>query len=93
MKMQTRICLSLALALVHICFGASAEAADASPSAAYASAAQVSSAPGRVTFAVVIGNNKSLGRRRPDLHYADDDDERSASLRARRRKLSAAAAA
>lgn len=30
----------------------------------------------RVTFAVVIGNNKSLGRRRPDLHYADDDAAR-----------------
>ena len=27
-------------------------------------------------FAVVIGNNKSLGRRRPDLHYADDDAAR-----------------
>jgi len=26
----------------------------------------------RVTFAVVIGNNKSLGRRRRDLHYAAD---------------------
>jgi hypothetical protein len=25
------------------------------------------------TFAVVIGNNRSLGGRRPDLHYADDD--------------------
>src|SRR5512140_2079062 len=32
--------------------------------------------PERVTFAVVIGNNKSLGRRRPDLHYADDDAAR-----------------
>jgi hypothetical protein len=28
------------------------------------------------TFAVVIGNNKSLGRRRPELHYADDDAAR-----------------
>jgi len=27
----------------------------------------------RATFAVVIGNNRSLGSRRPDLHYADDD--------------------
>jgi hypothetical protein len=27
----------------------------------------------RTAFAVVIGNNRSLGGRRPDLHYADDD--------------------
>jgi hypothetical protein len=27
----------------------------------------------RAAFAVVIGNNRSLGGRRPDLHYADDD--------------------
>jgi hypothetical protein len=27
----------------------------------------------RSAFAVVIGNNRSLGGRRPDLHYADDD--------------------
>jgi hypothetical protein len=27
----------------------------------------------RTAFAVVIGNNRSLGIRRPDLHYADDD--------------------
>ncbi|MEN9581538.1 MAG: hypothetical protein RJA70_4547, partial [Pseudomonadota bacterium] len=27
-------------------------------------------------FAVVIGNNKSLNARRPDLHYADDDAAR-----------------
>ena len=27
----------------------------------------------RTSFAVVIGNNRSLGNRRPDLHYADDD--------------------
>jgi len=27
----------------------------------------------RASFAVVIGNNRSLGIRRPDLHYADDD--------------------
>jgi hypothetical protein len=36
-------------------------------------------APGareRLSFAVVIGNNKSLGRRRPELHYADDDAAR-----------------
>ncbi len=29
-----------------------------------------------VTYAVVIGNNRSLGARRPDLHYADDDAAR-----------------
>jgi hypothetical protein len=32
--------------------------------------------PERLSFAVVVGNNKSLGRRRPDLHYADDDAAR-----------------
>lgn len=30
----------------------------------------------KLSFAVVIGNNKSLGRRRPELHYADDDAAR-----------------
>jgi hypothetical protein len=30
----------------------------------------------RLSFAVVIGNNKSLGRRRPELRYADDDAAR-----------------
>lgn len=29
--------------------------------------------PRHMAFAVVIGNNRSLGHRRPDLHYADDD--------------------
>lgn len=29
--------------------------------------------PRHEAFAVVIGNNRSLGHRRPDLHYADDD--------------------
>jgi hypothetical protein len=33
-------------------------------------------APSRVTFAVVVGNNKSLGKRRPELRYADDDAAR-----------------
>jgi hypothetical protein len=32
--------------------------------------------PGRMTFAVIVGNNQSLGRRRPELHYADDDAAR-----------------
>ena len=30
----------------------------------------------KTTYAVVIGNNRSLGGRRPDLHYADDDAAR-----------------
>jgi hypothetical protein len=30
----------------------------------------------RLSFAVIVGNNKSLGRRRPELHYADDDAAR-----------------
>jgi hypothetical protein len=30
-------------------------------------------APRRVAFAVVVGNNRSLSGRQPDLHYADDD--------------------
>jgi hypothetical protein len=33
-----------------------------------------------VRFAVVIGNNKSLGARRPDLHYADDDAARYSEI-------------
>jgi hypothetical protein len=32
------------------------------------------------SFAVVIGNNQSLGRRRPDLHYADDDAARYSAI-------------
>jgi hypothetical protein len=33
-----------------------------------------------LSFAVVIGNNQSLGRRRPDLHYADDDAARYSEI-------------
>jgi len=29
-----------------------------------------------LSFAVIVGNNQSLGARRPDLHYADDDAAR-----------------
>jgi hypothetical protein len=29
-----------------------------------------------LSFAIVVGNNKSLGRRRPELRYADDDAAR-----------------
>ncbi len=56
---------------------AAAKAADGTNNVPAASAsANPSAAPERLTFAVVIGNNKSLGRRRPDLHYADDDAAR-----------------
>ena len=39
-------------------------------------AGEARAAPEKLSFAVVIGNNKSLGKRRPDLHYADDDAAR-----------------
>lgn len=51
------------------------EARAQTPSESAPPAAPVAS-PERVSFAVVVGNNKSLGRRRPDLHYADDDAAR-----------------
>ncbi len=51
--------------LAYLCLGTAREA----------SAQTEASAP-RVTFAVVIGNNKSLGKRRPELRYADDDAAR-----------------
>ena len=38
--------------------------------------ARAASAKPIATFAVVIGNNRSLGARRPNLHYADDDAAR-----------------
>ena len=38
--------------------------------------AQVTCAPPHVSFAVVIGNNQSLGNRRAELRYADDDAAR-----------------
>jgi hypothetical protein len=41
--------------------------------ATLSTAARAGTAPRRTAFAVVIGNNKSLEHRRPDLHYADDD--------------------
>lgn len=55
--------LSLALACWVSTFEARAQEQDGTPRT-------------RMTFAVVIGNNKSLGARRPDLHYADDDAAR-----------------
>jgi hypothetical protein len=63
----------LLAALLALLFSAPARAetpAPASPSPAAAVVAE------RLSFAVIIGNNKSLGRRRPDLHYADDDAAR-----------------
>lgn len=54
---------------------ANAGAADERP-AAEAAPARVEPAQERKAFAVVIGNNQSLGRRRPELHYADDDAAR-----------------
>jgi len=72
----------LLLLAVLLFFGARAHAetaAIAAPSATGAApelAPPAAIPPGRVTFAVIIGNNQSLGRRRPDLHYADDDAAR-----------------
>ncbi len=37
---------------------------------------KATSPPERLSFAVVIGNNRSLGKRRPELRYADDDAAR-----------------
>jgi hypothetical protein len=45
---------------------------DQKPEAASATPARAE----RLSFAIVIGNNKSLGRRRPELKYADDDAAR-----------------
>lgn len=41
-----------------------------------ANQSSVETGPEVAKFAVVIGNNLSLGRRRPELHYADDDAAR-----------------
>ncbi len=55
-----------------------AYADDAAPSdgQAMAAVAPRASTSQPLRFAVIIGNNKSLGARRPDLHYADDDAAR-----------------
>ncbi len=58
-------------ALLGMCLFASSSAAQPTVPASDAHAAAE-----RLSFAVVIGNNKSLGARRPDLHYADDDAAR-----------------
>jgi hypothetical protein len=65
--------LAIVLALIFSFVPGPARAQDQSSSEASRSAA----APlERLTYALIIGNNKSLGRRRPDLHYADDDAAR-----------------
>jgi Caspase domain len=46
------------------------------PQSAPAVPAVAATPPERLSFAVVIGNNKSLGNRRAELHYADDDAAR-----------------
>src|SRR5688500_17830221 len=53
-------------------------ASAAEPESPVVSAAEPRSQPAleKLRFPVVIGNNKSLGRRRPELHYADDDAAR-----------------
>jgi hypothetical protein len=59
--------------LLATTFGArAASAADPKPAPAAPAAAPAE----RRSFAIVIGNNKSLGRRRPELKYADDDAAR-----------------
>src|SRR6188768_703495 len=61
----------LVLALVLVAFPATA-ADEKIPTPAVPAAVPAE----RLSFAIVIGNNKSLGRRRPELRYADDDAAR-----------------
>jgi hypothetical protein len=70
----SRWCSSFSLSCV-LSLAGSARADDAAPRA-QAVSARVDPVRERKAFAVVIGNNKSLGRRRPELHYADDDAAR-----------------
>lgn len=70
-----RLRRSLALPALTLSLAGSANAADA-PAASGPAPAGIAPARERKAFAVVIGNNKSLGRRRPELHYADDDAAR-----------------
>jgi len=63
----------LLVVLLLLCVPARAQSVDGDPSPATIAEPMP---PGRVTFAVVIGNNRSLGGRRPNLHYADDDAAR-----------------
>jgi hypothetical protein len=73
MTMARRIGL-LATCLAAVFFPEVGRAESAGPEV---TTVQSAPKPGeRVAFAVVIGNNKSLGRRRPELRYADDDAAR-----------------
>jgi hypothetical protein len=74
-------CLKVCLALVFVCFTANTSlAAEDAPAPApnhpTSRAAAMQAAKKRMSFAVVVGNNESLGGRRPNLHYADDDAAR-----------------
>jgi len=73
---SARLHRCLALPAIALSLAGSAHAADEPAAAAAAASPPVASIRERKTFAVVIGNNKSLGRRRPELHYADDDAAR-----------------
>lgn len=65
------------LALLALAAGLAGEAhASDAPDTTAAPVARGGTDKERLVFAVVIGNNKSLGRRRPELHYADDDAAR-----------------
>ncbi|MDF3067392.1 MAG: hypothetical protein K0R38_2993 [Polyangiaceae bacterium] len=64
---------SLLLGLLACCAPAAAQAQQAAPVSVPAPA---STAPQKLTFAVVVGNNQSLGNRRAELRYADDDAAR-----------------
>jgi hypothetical protein len=70
MKLARIVMLLFVLVLLFSSEARAQQAPTADPAAAPAAP------PERLSFAVVIGNNKSLGRRRPDLHYADDDAAR-----------------
>jgi hypothetical protein len=74
--------VTLFAGLCSWCSPATASAAEEVQTPASTPEAPAASTPGtpaareRLSFAVVIGNNKSLGRRRPELRYADDDAAR-----------------
>jgi len=64
------------LVVLLLGFASPSRAADAPPATSPVASAVATATPERLSFAVIIGNNKSLGRRRPELHYADDDAAR-----------------
>jgi hypothetical protein len=72
MKMAQRIWLFATCLVAAVCLPEAGRAESAGPEVAAAAPKPRE----RVAFAVVIGNNKSLGRRRPELRYADDDAAR-----------------